>query len=322
MMNFLFFLSTALAAPEVVCTLPHLAAITQELAPEATVTVLATGNEDPHRLSPTPALMAKVRDADLYVEIGMNLELWSTRLLDNAGNPGIRRGQPGHVRASEGIPVLGVPTDLTRARGDLHPEGNPHVWLDPLNGAVLAKNIAAGLSRIDPDHAADYESRAEAFQDKVWERSFGEDLVAFMGGETLERLERGGKLRPFLEAKEMSDRLGGWLKQGAGLQDKPVVFYHQSWVYFIERFDLDVVGYIEDRPGIAPTAGHREQLRAAMLNRSVGVIGVTSYYDDRLARGLAEEVGARVVQLPGDVGGTAKARDWWSLIDTLLEALE
>ena len=315
-------LSVALAAPEVVCTLPHLGSITQEIAPDAEVTVLASGSEDPHYLSPTPALMAKVRQADLFVEIGMSLELWSGRLLDGAGNPKIRPGQPGYVKASLGVPALEVPTELTRANGDLHPEGNPHVWLDPLNGAILAQNIAQGLGRVDPEHADDYRARATDFQQRVWERTFGAELVEFMGGETLERLARGGKLQGFLEAKGMTARLGGWLGEGASMRGKPVVFYHQSWTYLIDRFGLDVVGYIEDRPGISPTASHRRDLAAAMLGRQVTLIGVTSYYDDRLALGLGEEVGARVVDLPGDVGGTPAAKDWWSLIDTLVDELK
>jgi len=313
-----FLLLSSVFATEVVCTLPWLGDLTQRIAPDAEVTVLARAIEDPHYLSPTPALMAKVGRADLYVEVGLGLELWSERLLDGAGNPKIRVGQSGYVRATKGISPLQVPEQLTRAQGDLHPGGNPHVWLDPLNSIVAAKNISAGLSRVDPDNAADYAKRSAAFEAEVHRRVFGEDLVDFMGGELLDRLARSGKLMQFLESKGLTERLGGWLKAGSPLRGKSVVFYHQSWIYFVDRFGLEVTGYVEDRPGIAPSAAHRQELEAAMKSAGTGVIGVTSYYDDRLAGVLADKTGARVETLPGDVGGTAAATDYFALIDTLI----
>jgi zinc/manganese transport system substrate-binding protein len=248
----------------------------------------------------------------------MNLELWSGRLLDGAGNPDIRPGRPGYVLASQGAPRLEVPTNLSRAQGDLHPDGNPHIWLDPLNAPLAADNIAAGLGRIDPANAEAYAERAAAFREAVYARTFGEDLVGFMGGDLLDRLARSGKLIEFLEAKGLSDRLGGWLAAAAPLRGQPVVFYHQSWAYFVSRFGLQVVGYVEDRPGIAPSAAHRDRLVAAMQSAGVHRVGVTVYYDDRLARVVGEAAGAAVVTLPGDVGATGDAGDWFALIDTLI----
>ncbi len=316
-----FLLVSTAHAMSVVCTLPTLGAIARRIAPDAEVTVLARGTEDPHYLSPTPALMAKVRQADLYIENGMNLELWSERLLDGAGNPDIRPGSRGYVRASDGVHRLEVPTQLTRAQGDLHPEGNPHVWLDPLNWLIIADNITAGLQRVDPAHADAYAKNAEAFKAEVLDRTFGHDLVAFMGGDLLVRLARSHKLVGFLEAKGLSDRLGGWMKAGASLRGRPVIFYHQSWAYFVDRFGLDVVGYIEDKPGISPSAAHKAELARAAKARGVQVIGVTSYYDTRLAEVLAEEIGAHVAILPGDVGGVPEATDPFALIDVLIQRL-
>jgi len=158
----LFLLSSPAFALDIVCTLPWLGDIARRVAPDAKITTLARGVDDPHFLSPTPALMAKVSSADVYVENGMGLELWSEKLLDSAGNPKIRPGQPGFVRATTGMHVLDVPTDLSRAKGDLHPEGNPHVWLDPLNTPIAADNIAAALARVDPARAAEYTANAKA----------------------------------------------------------------------------------------------------------------------------------------------------------------
>ncbi len=306
-------------ALDVVCTLPWLADITSRVAPQASVTTLSRGTEDPHYLSPTPALMSSLQQADLYVENGLNLELWSQRLLDGSGNPQIRSGQPGHVRASDGVPRLEVPTQLTRAQGDLHPDGNPHIWLDPLNAIIATSNIVAGLSRVDPANAATYTANGDAFVQELYRKLFGDDLVDFIGGESLERLARAGRLHEFLTAKGMEDRLGGWL--GEVTQGQKVVFYHQSWAYFIDRFGLDLVGVIENRPGISPSAQHRDELAAAMTAQGATWIGVTSYYNDRVALALGEQVGATVHTLPGDVGGLPEASDYFSLIDTLVREL-
>ncbi len=317
---FVFLAGEAFAA-QIVTTLPWLGDIAQQVAPEAQVTVLARGTDDPHVLSPTPALIAKVSSADLYVENGMSLELWSERLLDAAGNPGIRPGQAGYVLATQGMQRLAVPSDLSRARGDLHPEGNPHVWTDPLNAPVAADNIAAGLARIDPVNAEQYTANAARFRRRIEEATFGADLVDFMGGELLTRLERGHQLRPFLEKKGLQDSLGGWLKAGESLRGKPVVFYHQSWAYLIERFGLELVGTVEDRPGINPTAAHRDELLSLIRAREVGIIAVTSYYDARIPKLLGEQSGAAVVTLPGDVGGVPEAKDYFAFIDALLSRL-
>ena len=313
----LLFCRAALAL-DVVTTLPYLGSITAELAPDAQITVLARGDEDPHTLSPTPALMARVQQADLYVENGLSLELWSGRLLDSAGNPKIRPGQPGYVLATTGMPRLEVPTEITRAQGDLHPEGNPHVWLDPLNGPIAADNIAAGLARVDPANAAKYAEAAKAFRKRAYERTFGADLVGFMGGELLERLARAHTLDGFLASKGLTARLGGLMAAAAPLKGQPVVYYHQNMSYFVDRFGVVAVGTIEDRPGIAPSASHRAALAALMKERGVKIVAVTSYYDDRLATVLASEVGAEVVRIPGDVGGDPAATDWFAFVDVLL----
>ena len=142
------------------------------------------------------------------------------------------------------------------------------------------------------------------------------DLAGFIGGASLEKLARAGKLHAFLQSKGMSDRLGGWL--GAAGQGKPVVFYHQSWPYFVDRFSIQLVGTVEDRPGIAPTAAHKDQLAAAMKAQDSKLIGITSYYNDRVAKALAADVGAQVVVLPGDVGGVPEATDYFALIDVLV----
>jgi zinc/manganese transport system substrate-binding protein len=320
MIALILFLCSRAFAVEVVCTLPWLGDIAHRVAPDAHVTTLARGADDPHFLSPTPALMAKVSAADLYVVNGLGLELWSDKLLDSAGNPKIRPGQPGYVLATQNMTRLEVPMDLSRAKGDLHPEGNPHVWLDPLNAPTAADNIAAGLARVDAANATTYTANAKAFRTRIAEATFGSDLVGFMGGDLLIRLAQSGKLDSFLASKNLTGRLGGWLAAGASLKGKPMVFYHQSWPYFIQRFGIDAVGYVEDRPGIPPTAAHRDQILALIKSKGVKVVEVTNYYDDKIPRLLAEASGARVAHVPGDVGGTPEATDYFALIDTIVKA--
>ncbi len=316
----LMVLSLPAMALEVVCTLPHLGDIAHRIAPDAHVVILARGTDDPHFLSPTPALIAQVAKADLYVENGLGLELWSERLLDSAGNPGIRPGQAGYVRSTDGVVRLEVPTDLTRAKGDLHPEGNPHVWTDPLNSIQIADNIAAGLSRIDAVNVEKYSSNVRMFRAAVEAQYFGADLVGFMGGDLLLRLEQQRKLDAFLAAKGLTARVGGWKKAGAPLNGKPIIFYHQSWAYFVNRFGVKVAAYVEDRPGIPPTAAHRDQLIALIKSGGIRVIEVTNYYDDAVPKLLAQATGAKVARTAGNVGGTPEATDYFAYVTSLIKA--
>jgi len=318
MQLFLLLFSLPAFAQEVVCTLPWLGDVTRALAPEAEITVLVPGTEDPHAFTPEEASTATLPRADLYVENGLGLEPWSERLLEEAGNPSILPGQSGYVQASEGIHRLEVPRGGTHTEGELHLEGNPHIWLDPLNIPTAADTIAAGLARVDPGNGEAYLERASALRQQIQVRTFGEDLVASVGGEALERVARGGQLQDFLKSKGLSDRLGGWLKEGASLRGTSVVFQHRSWAYFADRFGLRVVGYIEDRPGVAPSPADRDSLKTTMLFSGVRLIGVTAYDDGEPARALAEETGATMVTLPGDVGAVPEATDYYALIDTLL----
>lgn len=311
---------------KVVTTLPVLADLARRVGgDDVEVVALARGNEDPHYVVPTPALMREVARADLFVELGMSLEVWAENVLDGARNPRVRRGAPGHVFAAAGIRPLGVPAVVTRARGDIHPEGNPHLWLDPLEAEILAANIEKGLERIAPERSERFAERLQAFRRELRERLFGSELVDLLGGDVLVRLERSGKLQGFLDrqfrGRPLRDRLGGWLAKAAPLRGREFVFYHDVWPYFARRFGPKVVGLIEERPGIPPSAAHKRALEKLMRDRGVRVIGILSYYDDSVARSLADAVGARVVVLPGDVGGLPGVNDYYALIDTLIARL-
>src|SRR4051812_37706450 len=167
------------APPKIVTSLTTYGAIAREIVGDkGTVTSIAQGNEDPHFVQPKPSFVAVLRDADLFVTTGMDLELWVPALLDRAGNRRIMEGSPGYVPAFRGIDLLEVPTSLSRAGGDIHVDGNPHIHTDPLNGIIIARNIAAGLKQVSPENAAYFADREQDFEKRVLEATMGPKLVA------------------------------------------------------------------------------------------------------------------------------------------------
>src|SRR3954447_11793754 len=156
------------APPKIVTSLTTYGAIAREIVGDkGTVTSIAQGNEDPHFVQPKPSFVAVLRNADLFVTTGMDLELWVPALLDRAGNRKIIEGAPGYVPAYQGMQLLEVPTSLSRAQGDIHVDGNPHIHTDPLNGIIIARNILAGLQRVSPGDAAFYTTRERDFEKRV-----------------------------------------------------------------------------------------------------------------------------------------------------------
>jgi len=312
------------AAPKVavVTTLGVLADIAREVGGERVVVeALADPRQDPHYVQPRPTLMRKAHDADLFVELGLQLELWAGKVIEGSGNPGIQSGQPGRVVASAGISTLELPRELSREWGDVHPFGNPHVWLDPLNVKDMAANVAAGLARVDARHKDEYEERLKAFQQRLDEALFGEALVQEVGGKMLARQARRGRLVEWLESKGLADRLGGWLARAAPLAGRPIVTYHKSWIYFAERFGLETAIEIEEKPGISPSARHRDAVVETIRQRGVKTILQEVFYDRGAGDYLAEETGARLVIVPLDVGSEGSAQSYFELIDGLLDEL-
>ena len=307
---------------QVVATLPVLADLVREVGgPRVSVQSLSDPRQDPHYVQPTPLLMKRARDADAFVEVGLQLELWAQKVVESSGNPQIQQGQPGRIVASSGIPTLEVPEQVSRDWGHVHPYGNPHLWLDPLLAADMAANVAEGLIDLDPAHAEGYRARLKDFQDRVDRALFGEALVQRVGGSKLGRLAKQGRLLEYLERKELADQLGGWLGRAAPLRGRPIVTYHKTWVYFADRFGFQVPIEIEDKPGIPPSARHRDRVLELVGEVGVRTLLVAGFYDRTAADYLAERSGARVVALPIDVGSAVRAPDYFALIDRLVEEL-
>jgi ABC-type Zn uptake system ZnuABC Zn-binding protein ZnuA len=314
----------------IVATLPDYAWIAGEIGGEhVEVHAIARGNQDAHFVRPRPSYTVLLRDADLFISTGLDLELWVPTLLDAAGNPRVLEGQDGYVAAWPGIELLEVPTTLSRSEGDVHIYGNPHIHTDPLNMISVARNVLAGLRKVDPSHASIYETREKALEDRLHRRLFGDELVDLMGGETLARLARSGKLRSFLEGKEfprgsghsLAERLGGWLKQAEPLRGRKLIGYHKNWIYFATRFGLDVIGYVEPKPGIPPTPRHVEAIIDLVRNQGIKVIFSANYFDPAKPEVIAERAGARVVVVPLSTGGEPGVDSYEDLIDTWIARL-
>jgi ABC-type Zn uptake system ZnuABC Zn-binding protein ZnuA len=267
----------------VITTTQDLASIAAEVGgPRVQVEALAKGYQDPHFVDAKPSFLVKLRDADLFVQVGRELEVgWVPGLLNNARNARILPGGPGFVDASRGVAVLELPANVSRSEGDVHPYGNPHYWLDPANGLVIAANIREALARASPSDRALFEQRYADF------------------------------------AARLGQREEGWKKEAAalGLGGMKVVTYHRSWPYFAAAFGLRVIDVVEPRPGVPPAPRHTRDLIASMKAQGVKLLLVEPYFDPKLPQQIARETGAALVVLPPSVGAAPEARDYFSLFD-------
>lgn len=312
---------------KVACTIPAVRSIAAEIAgDDFEVFALAKADENVHAVSPNPRLMAKVGSADLFIEVGLQLEIWAPEVVNNAGNPRLFRGGVGHVVASKGIPREEVPATATRAEGDVHPEGNPHIWIDPLRAVRMAENIAAALKKLDPGKAAAVEGRLEKFRARIDEALFGADLVRLAGSKKLARLVQEGKLWEFLDATEVEGaklvtRVGGWLKKAGRLRGVAVVEFHRTWIYLAKLFGFEIIGSIEEKPGIDPGPKHLVDLAAAIRERKARLILVENFQSFSAPRKVASETGAVVVSIPAQPGGEPGTESYFDFIDHVVSKL-
>ncbi len=291
-----------------------------------TVQAIAEARQDAHFVQAKPSFSIMVGRADLLVSTGLDLELWMPVVIDKSRNPRIREGEPGYVSVATGVPMLEVPENPSRAAGDVHLFGNPHVHSDPLRAVIVARNIRTGLQNVDPANRSYYEERFQDFKRRVHERLFGPELVKLVGGDKLAELELQHKLRPFLESGELGgqsllSRLGGWLEEAECLRGKRIVAYHLNWVYFTDRFGLEVASYVERRPGIPPSASHVADLIALMRRESIPVLWVANYFDGRIPTMIAERTGAQFKHEPIYTEGVTPG-EYFALVDTWIAEMK
>jgi len=307
---------------QVVTTTPDLKSITEFVGGDKVrVMSISTGFQDPHFIEAKPSYMIKTKNADLFIRIGLDLEIgWESLIIDGSRNPKIRPGQSGHLDASEGVMRLQVPKGkIDRSMGDIHPYGNPHYWTDPLNGKIIANNIRNSLSTISPSDAAYFGKNLSIFNRKIDEALFGKKLVEKFGGEKLTDILISGKFYEFLKANNLEGELGGWLLEMKPFQGTKIVTYHNSWPYFASRFGLHIIDQLEPKPGIPPSPTHIKEVIEQMKSQNVKVILMEPFYDDKPAKLVAEKTGAKIVVAPNSVGGSKEAKDYISLIDTILK---
>ncbi|MBI3099403.1 MAG: zinc ABC transporter substrate-binding protein [Planctomycetes bacterium] len=314
----------------VVATLPDFARIAEAVGGERVqAESIASGLQDPHFVDPKPSHVLKLRDADLLLVNGMDLEVgWLPPLLESARNPRINIGSAGYIDCSRGISALEVPAGgTTRAEGDVHALGNPHYMTDPLNGRTVAQTVCEALKGVSPENAAYFEERRKSFLRTLDEAMFGRDLVDLVGGGELERLCRDGGLEEFLRSTaadggpSIEGRLGGWMGKMRRLHGRKIVFHHRSYSYFLERFGLRPEDYVELKPGITPGPGHLADLVERIRSGQVPVVATHPFHDERLAAMVAEKGGARMVVLPLGVGGAKGTDDYVSFFDAVTDLL-
>lgn len=274
----------ALARIQVVTTTQDPAAITRAIGGDRVeVTALCKGFQDPHYLDAKPSFMVAVNRADLVLAIGLDLEVgWLPPLLQGARNPRVLPGSPGYLDLSTLVTPLDVQASADRAQGDVHPKGNPHYWLDPENGRMLARGIAARLGELDPAGKA----------------TFAANLAAF-------------------EAK-LDEKEAAWAKALAPLAGQPIVTFHRSWAYLAARYRLDVTAFIEPKPGIQPTALHTVEVIKVVRAKGVRVILMENFYDRRAPDQVASHTSAKVVFVPAMVGGTDAVVSYFDLFDAIV----
>jgi zinc/manganese transport system substrate-binding protein len=319
--------STAAPPLRVVTSLTTYGAVAREIVGDkGTVTSIAQGDEDPHFVQPKPSFVRLLRDADLFVTTGLDLELWVPALLDRAGNRKIVDGAPGYVAAHRGIDLLEVPASVSRSQGDIHVEGNPHIHTDPLNGIIIARNILAGLQRVSPGDAAYFAGREKDFEQRVLEATMGSALVSALTPATAFELLRTNRLQPFLagqkyQGKPLSEQLGGWLKQAEVLRGKEMACYHKEWAYFTRRFGVRCMTFIEAKPGIPPTPRHVQEVIALMKERKVPALFASNYFDRKQIQQVAERTGARAVVVPENTDGAPGVKTYFDLVNTWITSL-
>lgn len=319
----LFGLTQAVAKINVVTTTQDLASIARAVGgSRVSVSSIVTGARDPHFIEARPSYMSRVASANLFIAIGLDLEVGYERpILDGSRNRRVAIGQPGHLYASAGCLILDRRTDVSRADGDVHPHGNPHIWLDPYNARQMAWNIRGALIRVDPAGRDDYEKSALAFLDRLDRAMFGAALVERFGTSTLWTWSQEGRLMQRLRENGAAAQLSGWAGKMAPAAGQAIISYHRSWIYFANRFGLEVVAELEPKPGIEPTPGHLASVVEIARSRNVKAIVQEPFYSRGAAEFVAGRTPAKVLVLPGSVGHTPAAADYFRLMDVIVDAV-
>lgn len=311
---------------KVVASVPDLADVAREIGgDQVTVSALAKGTEDAHFVEAKPSFIKLLSQADVYIKLGLELEIgYEPLLLPNSRNGRIAPGKPGHIDASVGIRALEIPPPGSgRELGDVHASGNPHYMTDPMEGLRVAGVIKEHLVDLRPAKREYFETRYKAFRQRTGEGLLGQALFASYEDrfEKLVALSSAGKLSEpsklveFLKKQGQERLLGGWLGAMLPYRGTKIVVDHKMWPYFAERFGLEEVGALEPLPGQQPTTTHLRKVIGDMKTLGAKLILASSYYDPKHARFVAENTGTKVVYIAHQVGSREGADTYFKMID-------
>jgi len=289
LLSFLFTIIsfTAEAQIRVVTTLPDLASITRHVGGDRVdVFAIAKGYQNPHFVDPKPSYIVKLSRADMFITVGLDLEIgWAPQLVQSSRNNKIQRGNAGYVDASEGISLLQVPSSTSREEGDIHIYGNPHYWLDPVRGKQVAETIYHHLSDISPENEALFRKNLESFK------------------------------------QEIDERLNDWQQKMEPFKGTKIIAYHNEWVYFEERFGLEIVGFLEPKPGIPPTPSQLVSVIQKVKNDNIPVLINSPYFSSKSPEVVARNTGVEIVKLATMTGGYDEIENYFDLFEYNINAL-
>lgn len=280
---FALMIGPAIAKIDVVATSTDLGDIAKAVGgSKVSVSTLMLGTQNPHAVEPRPSQVVKLRNADVVVRIGMDLDMWADSLIEAARNSKIGRSGKGYIDASANIKKLEVPKGkIDGSHGDIHVYGNPHYWLDPENAKVVAFTILAGLKRVSPSDADYFQKNYKTFADKI------------------------------------DGKMPGWKAQLAPCKGEKVVTYHKTWIYFLRRFGLTEFDNVEPKPGIPPSPSHISGLISSMKREKVKLVLTEPFYSRKYSDMLARETGATVVAVPASIGGAKGIDNYFELMDKI-----
>jgi zinc/manganese transport system substrate-binding protein len=279
------FADPSFAALTVVTTLPWIGSIVNDLGKDRIkLTVLVKPSQDPHQIEAKPSMILASRKADVIMYNGLDLEIgYLPLLIESSKNPKIQPGKPGNFDCSRFVSVIEKPTAVDRSLGDVHPLGNPHYHLSPRNIRNIAEGIARALSELDPDNAAFYQANAALFR------------------------------------AQLDEKQKVWSQKP--LRGKKFISYHKFFEYLANEYGFELVGYIEAKPGIPPSANHMESLIDLAKRTKLDGILTTTYFARTAPGFLSEKTGVKVIVVPHEVGAIPAAKDWFSLMDQVFAAL-
>ncbi|MCE1190306.1 MAG: metal ABC transporter substrate-binding protein [Ignavibacteria bacterium] len=276
-------MANVFAQVKVVTTTTVISDFVREIGKEKVkVDYICRGDQDPHFVEILPTYMLKIRNVDLFIKVGLGLEGWAQQLIDGSRNSKLHV-----VDLSENISKREVPTTKTDgSQGDVHPFGNPHYWLDPENAKIMVKEISEALIARDPANAAYYEKN------------------------THEYLHR-------LDAK-----MKEWQAAMASKRGKKIITFHASWIYFCERYGIVAAGYVEPKPGIAPSPSHNADVINIVKNNGIKLILMENFYSDAAPNQIARLTGAKVYKTATAVGGSPQAPSYIAMMDSIIKAFD